>query len=126
MFTAYDGHCTILRFQQKVLVSCSMLIRFDCHSLEFCFQLHADDWFTIALDRNSITSVNILNGGEEIFAHFSKLTIDKAIEITERDYWTVIDVQVTETVDKTTDSLCNGNEEYRRTGKPHCHSINQQ
>ena len=45
------------------------LIRFDSLSFEFCFQLHADDWFTIALDRNSITSVNILNGGEEIFAH---------------------------------------------------------
>ena len=94
------------------------LIRFDSLSFEFCFQLHADDWFTIALDRNSVTSVNILNGEEEIFAHFSELTIDKAIEITERDYWTVIDMQVTETVDKTTDSLCNGDEEYRKTGKP--------
>ena len=86
------------------------LIRFYYPIFEFCFQLHVDDWFTIALDRNSPTSVYILNGEEEIFAHFSQITINKAIEITERDYWTMIDMQVTETVDKTTDSSCNDNE----------------
>ena len=59
----------------------------------------------------------ILNDEEEIYSHFCQDGLDNPIKVDEKHMWTNVNVQVVETVDTTTDSKCNPNADYNRSGQ---------
>ena len=59
----------------------------------------------------------ILNDEEEIYSHFCQDGLDDPIKVDEKHMWTNVNVQVVETVDTTTDSKCNPNADYKRSGQ---------
>ena len=60
------------------------------------------------------STVYIFNGEEEIYGHIRQNV--KGITLSEKDWWTLVDVQAVENVDLTTESFCNRDKDYKKSG----------
>ena len=75
-----------------------------------------NDWLSVALRKDRVATVRILNEEDEIYAHFSGTALESAIHVAENNWQTYVLLEVVETDDKTTDSSCKSDESYKRSG----------
>ena len=119
MFTAYNGHCSLIKFKGTVSnckkLQCLVVL---CQRSTLIFQMKPDDWIMLALNRQIESSIYIpTDDTGQIQMHFKSLNTDgTTIDIGQDAVLAVIDLYIEEFMDQV-DSVCSKSVEYMKSGK---------